>query len=62
LTARQGWRQRLDDSALGDGPVAALADDVGELAAQRLQIRDLTLDIIPQVRAGDGVDLLAGAD
>jgi hypothetical protein len=24
LTARQGWRQRLDDPALGDGPVAAL--------------------------------------
>jgi hypothetical protein len=51
LIAKQGWRQRPDDPALGDGPVVALADDVGEFAAQRLQIdRSATVTTTANVR------------
>src|SRR3954454_21452148 len=53
-------RQRFDDVALGDGAAPAPADQLGQLAAQRVQVGDLALDL-GQVLPGDGVHRLARA-
>jgi len=59
LARRIQRREGLDDAALGDGAVAALADDAVELAAQRRKVGDLALHL-DQVRPGDRVGRLAG--
>lgn len=52
-------REDLDDAALADAPVAALAHHVGEFGAQRGQPGDAALDRL-QVTPGDPVRLRAG--
>ena len=53
-------RKRVDDAALSDGPVAALADDVIEFAAQGGEIRNLSVHF-REVLASNGIDSFARA-
>jgi len=47
-------RKRFDDTALGDSPVATLADDAIEFAAQSIEIRDFPIHL-RQVLARNGI-------
>ena len=49
-----GGSQRTDDAAISDGAVLAAADDVAEFVAERIEVRDLALDL-GQMLAGDHV-------
>lgn len=55
LRAGEGF----DDLAVGDGAMAARAEDAAQLGAERLQVADLAVDF-GQVDAGDAVDRFAG--
>ena len=53
-------RKRLDDAALGNGAVAALADYTVEVAAQRREIGDLAVHF-REVFTSNGINGLARA-
>ena len=50
--------QRLDDAAISNRAVLAATDDVGEFVTERIEVRDLALDL-GQMLAGDHVHRLA---
>jgi hypothetical protein len=47
--------KRLDNAALGYRSTGALIDDLSQLAAERLKIRDLVFDLL-KVFAGERID------
>jgi hypothetical protein len=52
------WRQHLDDPALRDGAVSALANDLAQLVPECREVGDLALHL-GQMPTRDHVDFLA---